>query len=82
MVAVALFLAHQAINTPARVPVMREVPAPLAAENIQLVNALQAISGKMELVFHLVQYAKLAICIIATTPALLTRLVAKPYLVW
>ena len=52
MVAVALFLAIPAINTPARVPVMQEVPAPPAVENIPPALVAQAMNGKTVAVNH------------------------------
>ena len=71
-----------ATNTPAPARATPAALALLAAENIPPALAPPAMNGKMVLVFHLVQYAKLAICITATTPALLTKSAVRPHLEW
>ena len=71
-----------AISTPVPAPATPAAPAPPAAENIPPALAPPVTNGKTELVFHLVQYAKLAICITATTLALLTKSAVRPHLEW
>ena len=65
MVAVVLFLVHQATNTLAPVQAIPEAQAPLAAVNIPPVSAPAVMNGKMVVARNKHRMEQLASCIIA-----------------